>query len=198
VAIATSIAERSQSYVAKNSGEKPKQLLIEYPLDAEWKLIEPQQPAEKTRDLYRFALEAQPGEPAKLEIREQQPIEERVAVNDLSNETIAFYLFAKEISPEVKAALAELQNRKSGLAHLQQQHERLEARAAAISGEQARIRENMTRLDRNSDLYNRYVKKFSQQEDEVEELAGKAGKLREQIDQQRKALSEYVAGLKLE
>ena len=198
VAIATSIAERTQSYVAKNSGDKPKHLLIEYPLDEAWELVVPQKPAEKTRDLYRFALEAQPDEPAKLEIREQQPIEERVAVNDLNNETVAIYLAAKEISPEVKAALAEVQKRKRDLADLQQQLERLESRTAAISGEQARIRENMTRLDRNSDLYNRYVKKFSQQEDEVEELAGKAGKLREQIDQHRKALAEYVAGLKLE
>ncbi|HVW38896.1 MAG TPA: hypothetical protein VHB99_16385, partial [Pirellulales bacterium] len=134
VAIATSIAERTQSYVAKNSGDKPKQLLIEYPLDVEWKLIEPQQPAEKTRELYRFALEAQPGEPAKLEIHEQQPIEERVAVNDLNNQTVAIYLAAKEISPEVKAALAEVQKRKCDLTDLQQQLERLEGRTAAISG----------------------------------------------------------------
>ena len=57
---------RSQEYTIKNSGRRPKNVLIESPIDTQWKLLTPKEPAEKTRDLYRFAAAAKPGEPAKL------------------------------------------------------------------------------------------------------------------------------------
>jgi DNA repair exonuclease SbcCD ATPase subunit len=184
--------------VVKNSGDNPKRLLIEHPLDAEWTLVAPENAAEKTRDRYRFALEARPGEPAKLEVREQQPISERFAVNDLNDDAIGVYLDAKGVAAEVKAALAEVQKRKGELAALSQQRDRLQQRLTAITQEQTRIRDNMTRLDRNGDLYNRYVKKFSEQENEVEALAKQSEKLLDEIQRGREGLSKYVAGLDLE
>ena len=197
VAISTSIVERSHECVAKNSGDRPKRLLIEYPIEAGWKLVAPERPAEKTRELYRFAVEAKPGEPAKLEIREQQPLVQRVSVTDLNDDMIALYLSAEALSPEVKAALAELQKRKAELAELTEQHKRVKEQLSNISLEQARIRENMARIDRNSDLYDRYLKKFSGQEDEIEQLNERAEKLLDQMQTMRQALAEYIAGLNL-
>ena len=181
----------------KNSGDKPKRLLIEYPIEADWKLIAPDKPAEKTRDLYRFAVEAQPGEPAKLEIREQQPVSQQVAVDDLKDDVIALYIRSKVLSEEVKVALAEIQQRKRELADLSEQHERLQKQLAAIAQEQTRIRENMAQIDRESDLYNRYIKKFSKQEDEVEDLGEQTQKLLDKMKERRQALTEYVSGLNL-
>jgi hypothetical protein len=60
-------------YTVKNSGKKAKTVLIEYPLDTTWTLVSPKEPAEKARDLYRFAVEAKPGEPARLEIGAELP-----------------------------------------------------------------------------------------------------------------------------
>lgn len=197
VAIATSIIERSRTYVVKNSAGKPKRLLIECPIDAGWTLVAPEQPAEKTRDQYRFAIEAKPGEPTKLVLREQQPVTESVAVNDLKDDAIALYLSAKSLSNEVKVALAEIQKRKRELLDLAQQHDRLQSRLASISQEQTRIRGNMAQLDRNSELYARYIKKFGQQEDEVETLRKQVETLLEKMNERRDELAEYVAGLEL-
>ena len=52
-------------------------MLIEYPFDAHWKLVAPEKPTEKTRDLYRFAVKAEPGKPAKLDVNEEQVISSR-------------------------------------------------------------------------------------------------------------------------
>ncbi len=46
--------QRSQTYTAKNSSRKAKQLLIEYPYDGRWKLVTPEKPAEKARDHVSF------------------------------------------------------------------------------------------------------------------------------------------------
>ena len=64
--------QRTHKYTVKNSGKKAKTVLIEYPLDPNWKLMAPKEPTEKTRELYRFAVEAEPGKPAMLEVVEEQ------------------------------------------------------------------------------------------------------------------------------
>ena len=56
----------------KNSGKKAKKVLIEYARDPNWTLVSPKEPAEKTRDKYRFAVDAKPGEPAKLVVDEER------------------------------------------------------------------------------------------------------------------------------
>src|SRR5262249_30551853 len=56
---------RVHNWTVKNSDSKAKTVLIEYPLEANWTLVTPKEPTEKTRDLYRFAVKAEPGKPAK-------------------------------------------------------------------------------------------------------------------------------------
>ena len=74
----------------------------------------------------------------------------------------------------------------------------LEARASEISNDQSRIRQNMDRLDRTSELYKRYVKKFTDQEDEVDKLRTQIRELTGQETQLRKSLDEYLMGLDLQ
>src|SRR5262249_49180713 len=57
---------RTRSYKVKNSGHTAKTVLIEHPIDVQWKLISPKEPTEKTRDQSRFAVESKPGESTTL------------------------------------------------------------------------------------------------------------------------------------
>ena len=82
---------RSQEYTVKNSGKKAKTVLVEYPIDAAWKLVAPEKPTEKTRDLYRFAVEAKPGEPAKLTIDQERAERQQIALTNMDDNTIQFY-----------------------------------------------------------------------------------------------------------
>ncbi|MEX2120659.1 MAG: hypothetical protein WD847_13785 [Pirellulales bacterium] len=188
---------RSQNYLVKNSGDDARQVLIEYPFDAAWKLLAPAKPAEKTRDMYRFALAAEPGKPATLVVEEEQVVRQEVAVNNLDDGMIQFYLNARVVSDEVKRALTEVVKRKREIEQLAVRHQELEQQINVISQEQARIRENMAQLDRQSDLYNRYVKKFASQEDQVEQLRGQIADTQQQLTSKRKSLDEYLLGLDL-
>ncbi|MEX0714186.1 MAG: hypothetical protein WD278_17765 [Pirellulales bacterium] len=188
---------RSQNYLVKNSGDEARQVLIEYPFDAAWKLLAPAKPAEKTRDMYRFALAAEPGKPATLVVEEEQVVRQEVAVNNLDDGMIQFYLNAKVVGDEVKRALTEVVKRKREIEQLAARHQELEQQISVIGQEQARIRENMAQLDRQSDLYNRYVKKFASQEDQVEQLRGQIADILQQLTSKRKSLDEYLLGLDL-
>ena len=64
----------------KNSGKRAKKVLVEYPFDPSWTLVSPKEPAEKTRDKYRFQVQATPGEPAKLVVNEERTEPQQIAL----------------------------------------------------------------------------------------------------------------------
>jgi hypothetical protein len=186
---------REHVYTVKNSDSKPKTVLIEQPLDANWKLVSPKEPAEKTRDRYRFAVKAEPDKPAKLAVEEEQIVSQQLALSNLDTPTILAFSNQKEVSPQVKAALQEVIKRKQALEKVAAERQRLEAQISSITEEQNRIRQNMAQLDRNTDLYKRYVQKFGTQEDAVEKMRGQIQTLTSQEADLRKSLDDYLIGL---
>ena len=100
---------------------------------------------------------------------------------------ILHYQRAKEVSPQVKDALQRVVQLRSALDDIRAQGTRLDQRTAEITAEHARIRENMQRLQQNSDLYNRYVKKLDQQETELEKLRKDIESLKSREDEQRRS-----------
>lgn len=189
--------QRGQEYTIKNSSLKSKEVIIEYPLEYGWTLVTPNEPTEKTREVYRFAVTAEPGKSAKLLVSEEQVVEQAVNLNNLDDPNIQLYIRAPVASEQVQQALREVLRRKREIERLALEQQQLELQLAAISQEQARIRENMAQLERNSDLYNRYVKKLNSQEDEVEQARAKIAELVQQIASKRKALDDYLLGLEL-
>lgn len=184
-----------RTYLIKNRDVKAKTVLIEQPYRADWKLVEPKEAGERTRDLYRFALQVEPGSSASLRVKETLPVQETVQLMDSGIDLIVYYLKAKEVSPKVREALQRVAGLRGKLDDTRAQRTRLEQRAGEITTEHARIRENMQRLAQNSELYNRYVKKLDQQETELEKLRKDIEVLKSTDDEQRRELQNYLANL---
>jgi len=193
--IASRRLARLRKLEVKNSGGKPVKLLVEHPIEQGWKLVAPAKADETTRDRYRFALAAEPGRPAKLEIGEEMPVEQSYAIMNLDDNAILFYSRARTTSPAVTEALAEVVRRKQEIERILREKTERDQEINAIGQEQARIRENMGRLERTSDLYTRYVQKFSQQETRVETLRQEIAERQAQEQKARLALDEYLRQL---
>ncbi len=189
---------RSQEYTIKNSGKKVETVLVEYPIDAAWTLVAPKKPTEKTGALYRFAVEAKPGEPATLTIDEERTERQQIALTNLDDNAIQFFMSAKVVSEKVKAALMEIVKRKHALQQVVVGRQQREQRIRQIAEDQNRVRLNMDRLDHNSDLYKSYVKKFTAQEEEVVKLNEQIAAMTDQETGLRKSLDEYMMGLDLQ
>jgi prefoldin subunit 5 len=189
---------RTQEYTVRNAGRRAKQLLVEQPAEADWNLVRPAKPAEKTRDQYRFALEAKPAATTALVVEEERVEHQLTALTNVEDASIQLYLSATTVSPKVKQALTEIVKRKGAIADAERKCAELERQAQEITTEQSRIRQNMERLDRTGDLYQRYVKKFSDQEDQLERLRTEATQARTQLDTLRKSLNEYLLGVDIE
>ena len=67
-----------------------------------------------------------------------------------------------------------------------------------IEQEQARIRQNMQQLDRTGDLYTRYVKKFGEQENQIETLREQIQTLVAEQARQQQSLDSFLSGLSLD
>jgi hypothetical protein len=188
---------RVQSFTVKNSGQNAKTVLIERMIESQWKLLSPKEPAEKTRDTYRFAVSTKPKEKAELRIEEEQTFRSAFAIIGANDDQIRIYLAANTISEPVKQALREVVRRKTELAELNQRKQQIEQEIATIGQEQERVRKNMQTIGKNSDLYNRYVKKFTDQEDQVEKHREAIRELTGESTKAQQALDEYLKGLKI-
>ncbi len=195
--IASRKYQRTQNYTVKNSGRKAKDVLIEYPHDPNWNLIEPKEPSEKTRDIYRFAVTADPGKPATVKVEEERTDQQNIALSNIDNNTILYYISVPVVSEKVKDALRETIKRRQAIEQLTVKRQQLEQQVRDIDTEQARIRQNMAQLDRGSDLYNRYVKKFAEQEDLVEGLRKQIRDVQTDETKARKDLDDFLLGLDL-
>jgi hypothetical protein len=188
---------RKQSYVVKNSGKREKTVLIEYPLQANWTLVEPKEATEKTRDLYRFAVKAEPGKPANLSVREEQTVSQQYGLSNMDHNSIVYYINSKVVSDKVKEALQEVIKRKNQLAALSAKRAELQRQVQVIFEEQTRIRQNMEQLPKDSDLFRRYVTKFNEQEDSVEKLRSEIDRAQGEEQKARESLDKFLVELDL-
>lgn len=185
----------NRSYLIRNRDQKTKTILIEQPYRADWKLVEPKEATERTRDQYRFSIPVEAGKTATLRVKETLPVQESILLMDSGLDQIAYYQQAKEVSSKVKEALQRVVYLRGKLDDTRAQRTRLEQRIGEITAEHHRIRENMQRLQQNSDLYTRYVKKLDGQETELEKLRREIESLKGTEEEQRKDLQNYVMTL---
>ncbi len=186
---------RSRKLVIKNAGTAPATLLVEHPIEGGWRLVKPAQADETARDRHRFAVAAAPGKPVEFAIDEELPQEQVVAITNLDDATVLLYERAGASSPKVKESLGDVLRRRRELARLATERGVREREIEAIGQEQARIRENMNRLERSSELFTRYVQKLTEQEGRIETLRGEIAERTAEEQQRRSELDAFLEGL---
>ena len=106
-----------------------------------------------------------------------------------------YFISARNVDRRVRQALEGLAERKTALSQTVNQRQGEERRINTIHREQSRIRENMARLEKDSDLYKRYVSLLDEQEDQLEEALERIEDLRIKEQRQREELDRYILSL---
>jgi hypothetical protein len=193
----TSKAQQERIYTIKNNGTKNRTVLIEHPYQPEWTLTTPKEALERTRDAYRFAVPVSAGKNATLSVVQTRMVEQSIALSSLGSDQVALYIRNSVVTPAVKAALQKLSDLQQKAADTAAQRALKEQRVSDISNDQSRIRANMDRLSQGSDLYKRYVKTLSDEEDELAKLRDDIAKLRDAETAQRKAVADFIQTLEV-
>jgi len=196
VLIATKRLGKTITYTLKSRTDEPRQVIVQTAKLTDWELVEPEEPAEETAGQYRFAVALGPRAAEELVVEMQRPVTTEVALLDPANtDEINFYMKSVVISDELKAALEEIAQRRSAIANTSEQIKALQNRLDEIAEEQDRIRRNMGQLNRDSDLYKKYVEKLTAQEDEFDRVRAERDTLQEKHSQLTTDLNEYIRTL---
>jgi hypothetical protein len=197
--VVTRKATRKKVFEIKNSGSKPVKLLVEHPRDGgNWKLVAPEKTAETTRDRYRFAVLAEPGKPATLEVVEEQPGEQRIALSNIDAGQIGIFVQSKVPSQRIKDALGQVLAKKRAIEEIVRTKQEKEREIQVVEQEQNRLRQNMANLDRTNDLYLKYVRKMTEQEDRVDVLRKEITALIQKEQAARRELDDFLQQLELD
>jgi hypothetical protein len=182
-------------YTVKNSDDRPRSVLLEHPLNPDWELVSPTAAEETTRSSYRFLVEVAGGESEKLLVAQERRIERSVLLTNLADDRISYFLSAANVPRRVIQALEGLAERKAELSATVAERQLEERKIDTIHREQSRIRENMGRLSKTSDLYKRYVGLLDEQEDQLEAALERIEELRTREQEQRRGLDRYILSL---
>jgi hypothetical protein len=198
ILFATTKVREARTYVAKNRSAQDRTLLIEHPYRPEFTLVSEIEPRERTRDFYRFEVKIPAGRTVPLEVIEERTVVQEVVLTSADDQTILRYVSGTNASPALKEALAKAADLKARLEATRRDISQTERQLKAITDDQARLRANLERVPPTSEAYKRYLKKFDEQETEIEKLQDAIRKLQATEQQQRKTYEDYLMNLRVE
>lgn len=183
------------NYTIKNRSAHERSIVVEHLQHPSWKLTSPEHPAERTQDLYRFELKVPAGETKELIVVEEEPRKEEKGILESNQNDILVLVKGSIASPKVKEALASALNQRTKLAELKSMIDEEGKALEDIGSDQARMRANMERVPTVSEAYKRYLKKFDEQETDIEKRRQKVTRLEDALEGQRKAYEKFIREL---
>lgn len=195
----TSKQRLTKTYAIKNRDDKARKIIVEHPIQPEWKLAKPEKPAERSRDRYRFEENVPPGETAKLEVVEEREQPTYIALANFPNEaSIRFYLTSDAVTSKVKQALLQAVKLRQSLAELERDRADAEQQVQSLREDQAQARENLKSLPNTSAAYRRFLEKIDSLQNEIEQSQDKIKKLRANEAGRRREYETFLANLTVE
>lgn len=188
----------TRRYLVRNKDGKDKTVLLEQPYGNEWKLVEPKEPYERTALLSRFRVAVPAGRTVEQKVELEQVTDESIAMTSLDTRLIELYQRSAGVSQKVKDALQKLVTLRSELDAVVRQRAEREKETGEAVAEQGRVRQNLQTLDRNTDSYQRQLRKFDELETRIEQLREQVSRLRESEQEKRKALEDYLLSIEVD
>jgi hypothetical protein len=193
-----STSRTATTYTFRNAAAAPRTVLVEHPVTGDWKVVGPVQPAERTRSFARFEVAVKEAGTATHTVSEERKDAVAFALNTATIEQLDGWLASPVLTPGARAAITRGKADRAAIAGFADTINDERSALKAIGEEQSRIRANIERVPRDSDAYKRYLKKFDDQETEIERRQAKVTGVLAALDARKKAFEEYVKGLKAE
>jgi hypothetical protein len=196
---ATYKSRMTRTYLVKNRNDRDRTLIIEHPINTDWKLVTPEKPTERSRDMYRFVQNVPAGKSGTQEVVEELTRLSEVGINKSLDDTwVKFFVSSSVTSSKVKEALTKATEMRHKLSKVEAELAEVGSQLTAIREDQTRLRANLKEVPPTAAAYKRYLEKFDKQETEIEKLQEQTVKLRETAKQQEQELANYLAGLNVE
>jgi hypothetical protein len=194
----TTRLREGKRYNVQNRADKGRTLLVEHPYRSNFHLVSKEQPAERSREVYRFQLKVPAGKSARLDVVEETDQRQDFALSNVDDQTVRVFLQSPATSARVKDALAYAMKLKGTVANTQAELAQRRGQLKEVVEDQARMRANVKELPEKAPVFKRYLEKFDKQEAEIEALQKQIKELEAAELRQRNDYDSYLAKLTVE
>jgi len=184
-------------YTAVNRSQTDRTLLIEHPnrKNQGFNLVETAKPVEETADLWRFQFEVAAGKTGTLTVNEERDQQESIAISNSNEDQIRFFISQEKVSEALKTKLQAALAFKAKMDDAKRELTKVVADIQRITQDQNRLRQNLREVPQASEAYKRYLKKFDDQEKEMDTLTDSQKSLQNTEFQARVQYETFLANL---
>jgi hypothetical protein len=194
----TTKLRESKTYTIKNRNEQERTLLIEHPVRNDFKLVSDTKPVETASDVYRFQVKVPAGKTESQTVTEEKVIQATVQLTNVDDNSIRQFISQTITSDKVKKGLQQAMELRWATAKTQREIAELTRQLETIRQDQPRLRANLKELPQTSEAFQRIVKKFNEQETQIEKYLADIKKLQGVEHNQRKEFEDFLAGFSAE
>jgi hypothetical protein len=194
----TTKLRESKTYTIKNRNEQERTLLIEHPVRNDFKLVSDTKPVETASDVYRFQLKVPAGKTESQTVTEERVINATVQLTNIDDNNIRQFISQTITSDKVKKGLQQAMELRWAMAKTQREIAELTRQLETIRQDQPRLRANLKELPQTSEAFQRIVKKFNEQETQIEKYLADIKKLQGVEHGQRKEFEDFLAAFSAE
>jgi hypothetical protein len=188
----------TKTYTIKNRNEQERLVLIEHPVRNDFKLVSESKPTETASDFYRFQVKVPAGKTEKQTVSEERVLEQSIQLTNLDDNMIRHFISQPVTSDKVKAGLQKAMELRWEMSKTQREIAELQRQLETIRQDQPRLRSNLKELPQTSEAFQRIVKKFNEQETQIEKYLADIKKLQGVEHGQRKALEDFLSAFNAE
>jgi hypothetical protein len=194
----THLSRAVTQYRIKLSGSDAQQLVIEQPRKGGWKLTKPD-PKSVTLAPRHYRISEQISQTGSqmMEVVLERPHVRSYKLTNINRADALVYAGTEEFDPPMRKAFTTLAALKSEIANRETTLKQLEAERKRWSDDQARLRANLSKVPRNSDIHRRYLARLSSHEKKIESVMGKIDGAQTDLDKAKAALSKFLQNLVL-
>jgi len=159
-------------YDISNRSDFDRTLLIEHPnrKGQGFAFKGDNKPAEEAADVFRFSVPVTSKKDLSYSVIEERTQGATITLTNGAENQIRFFLSLNEATPELKAKLNQALTLKAGFDDIRREITNINTRIQTITTDQNRIRQNLREVPKDSEAYTRYLKKFDDQEKEMDDL----------------------------
>jgi len=192
----TVLQRQVTQYTIEGDANHDRTVILEHPRLGGYELagVEGER-VELTPTAYRISVEVPAGATVTEEVVLEREGFQRVEIATLGAEQIAFYASSTRLSDELRAVFADLAERVRAVEEQEAGVRRTSVQIDEIVRDQARLRDNLSVVPADSDLFQRYMANLSAQEDTLEGLTEVLAHQRDAAAEARRALADYVNSL---
>jgi hypothetical protein len=188
----------TKTYTIKNRNDQERTVLIEHPVRNDFKLVSNDKPIETASDFYRFQVRVAPDKTEKQVVSEERITQQAIQLTNLDDNTIRHFMSQTAASDKMKTGLQKGMELRWAMQKTQREIGELQRQLDTIRNDQPRLRANLKELPQTSDAYQRIVKKFNEQETQIEKYQTDIKKLQGVEHEQRKSFEDYLAAFSAE